>query len=153
MATEMVQVGCRTPNGYVLEVGFTTNDEGKGGAPFAMYRKGRDYKAVTLKGLNQRSIIRDPSGKPFAMAPSARGREAYINTIPRDFWERWKKENAEQWVMTSGQIFEIPKGDGSQAKAVALDAAAKGPNIFEPIDPSVIMKIEDNSISKVVKDE
>ena len=146
----MVQVGCRLPNGYVLEVGFTVNDEGKGGAPFAMYRKGRDYKAITLKGLNQRSLIRGPDNKPIAVAPAAIGREPFINTIPKDFWERWKKENAEQWVMTAGQIFEIPKGDGSQAKAAALEATAKGANVFEPIDQGKVMKLENNEIMRRV---
>lgn len=147
---EMVQVGCRLPNGYVLEVGFTVNDEGKGGAPFAMYRKGKDYKAVTLRGLNQRSIIRGPDNKPIALSPAQINREPYINTIPKDFWERWKKDNAEQWVLTSGQIFEIPKGDGTQLKAATLDAKSKGPNIFEPISQTETMKIENNEILRRV---
>ena len=151
MAEEMIQIGCRLPNGIVLEVGFTVNDEGKGGAPFAMYRKGRDYKAVTLKGLNQRSLIRDPqTNKPFAVSPAQIDREPFINTIPKAFWDRWIKDNAEQWVVTSGQIFVIPRGDGTQAKAASLDAKSKGPNIFEPIDQGAKMKIENNEIFKRV---
>lgn len=148
MSTEMVQVGCRLPNGYTLEVGFSVNNEGKGGAPFAMLRKQRDYKAFTLKGLNQRSIIRGPDDKPIAYSPAQIGREPYINVVPKDFWERWKKENAEQWVLTAGQVFEVPKGDSTTIKAVALDAKAKSPNVFEPIEKDIVMKIEDQSISK-----
>lgn len=153
MSTEMIQIGCRLPNGYVLEVGFTVANEGKGGAPFAMYRKGRDYKSVTLKGLNQRSLIRDVKGKPIAVSPAQIGRDPFINTIPKDFWDRWIKDNAEQWVVTSGQIFVIPKGDGTQAKAATLDANSKGENIFEPIDQGATMKIEANNITKFDKDE
>lgn len=153
MSTEMVQVGCRLPNGYTLEVGFTVNDEGKGGAPFAMYRKSREYKAVTLKGLNQRSIIRGLDNKPIAMSPAQIGREPFINTIPKDFWECWKKNNAEQWVLTSGQVFEIPKGnDATTVKAVSLDAKAKSPNVFEPINQDMVMKLEDHSVSKRTDD-
>lgn len=148
MSTEMVQVGCRLPNGYVLEVGFTVNNEGKGGAPFAMFRKGRDYRAVTLKGLNQRSIIRDVENKPIAISPAQIGREPMINAIPKDFWDRWLKDNAEQWVVTSGQIFAIPKGDSTTAKAAVLDAKSKSPNVFEPLDQDAVMKIEDHGISK-----
>lgn len=146
--TEMVQVGCRLPNGYVLEVGFTVSQEGKGGAPFAMYRKGRDYKAFTLKGLNQQSIIRGPDRKPIALSPAQIGREPFINTIPKDFWERWKKENAEQWALTAGQVFEIPKADPTTVKAVSLDAKAKSSAVFEPINQDEKMKIEDLSISR-----
>ena len=147
---EMVQVGCRLPNGYVLEVGFTVNDKGTGGAPFAMYRKGKDYKAITLRGLNQRTIIRGPDNKPLALAPAQIDREPYINTIPKDFWERWKKENAEQWALTSGQIFEIPRGDGTQLKAVTLDAKSKSANIFEPISQTAVTKIENHEILRRV---
>lgn len=152
MSTEMVQVGCRLPNGMVLEVGFTVNDEGKGGAPFAMYRKGRDYKAVTLRGLNQRSLIRDAKNKPITVAPAQIDREPLINSIPKDFWDRWKKENSEQWALTSGQIFEVPKGDGTAVKAVTIDARAKSPNIFEPMSQGVAMKFEDHSIAKRTDD-
>lgn len=148
MSTEMVQVGCRVPNGFVLEVGFTVSDKGEGGAPFAMYRKSPGYKAITLKGLNQRSIIRGPDNKPIALSPAQIGREPFINTIPKDFWERWKKENADQWVLTAGQVFEIPKGnDMTSVKAVSLDAKAKSPNIFEPISRESAMKLEDFTIS------
>lgn len=156
MSTEMIQVGCRLPNGYVLEVGFTVNSEGKGrgGAPFAMYRKDKSYRTVTLKGLNQRSLIRDPAtNKPFAVAPAQIDREPFINTIPKDLWDRWIKDNAEQWVVVTGQIFVIPRGDGTALKAVTLDARSKGPNIFEPIDQSAAMKIEANNITKFDKDE
>ncbi len=149
MAEEMVQIGCRLPNGYVLEVGFKVNDEGKGGAPFAMFRKGKDYRTLTLKGLNQRSIIRGPDGKPLAMAPAASNREPFINQVPKDFWDRWIKDNAEQWAVTSGQVFVVPR-DATSAKAVALDAKAKSPNIFEPIDQGATMKLENNEIMRRV---
>ena len=153
MSTEFVQVGCRLPNGYVIEVGFTVNNEGKGGAPFAMYRKGKDYKSFTLKGCNQRSIIRDAQGKPMAMAPAQVGREHVVNNVPKDIWDRWIKDNSEQWVVTAGQIFVIPKGDPSTGKAVALEAKAKSPELFAPIAQDSVMKLEDNTIRKLEKDE
>jgi hypothetical protein len=149
MSTETVSIGCRLPNGYRLEVGFSVNDPGKGGAPFALYRKHEDYQVFVLKGLNQRSLLRDAQGKPFATAPAQIGREPFINQgVPKDFWDRWVKENPRSWALKTGQIFLVPKTDTSTTKAVVLDAKAKSPEVFAPLDPGVTMKIEANEISK-----
>jgi hypothetical protein len=160
MAEEMVAIGCRLPNGYKLEVGFSVSQEGRGGAPFAMFSKNADYQRCVLKGANQHSLIRDETGKPFAVKPSQINRPAVINQIPKAFWERWMKEHSDKtgkptaWVVTSGQIFVVPpRADSATIKAVSIDAQAKGGNIFEPINPNEIMKIEDHTISRVPKEE
>lgn len=149
---EFVQVGCRLPNGYVLEVGFTVSQQGKNGAPFAQYRKQKNYASFTLRGCNQRSIIRGPDGKPMAMAPSQIGREPVINNVPKELWDRWISENSEQWVVTAGQIFVLPK-DPTGQKAATLDAKGKSPELFAPIDQNAVMKIEDNKIMRRMEDE
>lgn len=152
MSTDTVSVACRLPNGYVLEVGFSVNvPAAGGGASFAMYRKNKDYQTYTLKGCNQHSLIRDPRGNVLMQLPSAAGREPFINHgIPKDFFDRWCKENAENWALTSGQIFVVPKP--ADTKAVTADAAAKSPAIFEPLDPSVPMKLAENEISQRTDD-
>ena len=141
--SETVSIGCRLPNGYRLEVGFSVNDPGKGGAPFALYRKHDDYAAFTLKGTNQRSILRGPDGKPIGTAPSAIGREPLINhNVPKDLWDRWVAANPKAWALKTGQIFLVPKTDSSTVKAVTLDAKAKSPAILEPLNPKDKMKID-----------
>jgi hypothetical protein len=152
---EFVSVGCRLPNGLRLEVGFKAGGHGgNGGAPFAMLVKNEDYASHLLRGTNQHLIVRDVSRKPVAVLPNALGREPYINhDVPKAFWERWCKENAKSWHLTSGQIFLVPKNDANSAKAIALDAAAKSSNIFEPLDPSKKMKVGNDLIMKREEEE
>lgn len=150
---EMVSVGCRLPNGLKLEVGFKVNERGDRGAPFAMVRKLDNYDSCVLRGTNQRLIVRGPDRKAVAVLPNARNREAYINQVPKDLWERWKKENAKSWHLSSGQVYEVPKNDASTVKAASLDAGAKSKNIFEPIDPAEKMKLENNVLTQLEKEE
>jgi hypothetical protein len=151
---EVVAIGCRLPNGLKLEVGFKVNERGDRGAPFAMVRKLDSYDSFVLRGTNQRLIVRDASRKPVAVLPNARNREAVINpNVPKDLWERWKKDNAKSWHLTSGQIFEVPKNDATTVKAVSLDAGAKSKAIFEPVDPAAKMKLENNVLTQLEKDE
>ncbi len=151
---ETVSIGCRLPNGLRLEVGFSVNDAGKGGAPFALYRKHETYQAHTLKGTNQQLIVRDPRGKALAMLPNQMNREPVINHgVPKDLWDQWCKDNPKSWHLKSGQIFLVPKPDSSTVKAVSLDAKAKSAPVFEPIDPSKTMKLEDHSVSRREDDD
>jgi len=149
MSSETVSIGCRLPNGITLEVGYTVSHNRQGGAPFARYQKNKDYATFTLKGTNQHLIIRGPDGRPFATAPARRGREPYINlNVPKDLWDRWCKEHQDSPLLTGGQLFVVPKLD--DAKAAGLDAQAKAPALFEPMDPGTSMKIEDNTIARRV---
>lgn len=152
---ETVSVGCRLPNGYVLEVGFSVNQPARGGgAPFAMYTKHEDYATFTLRGTNQHLIIRDASRKPIGTLPNQANREPYINeNVPKALWDRWVKENPKNWALKSGQIFLIPSKDAATAKAAGLDAKAKSKNILEPVDPTATMKIENHAITRRSDDE
>lgn len=150
---EMVSVGCRLPNGLKLEVGFKVNERGERGAPFAMVRKLDNYDSFVLRGTNQRLIVRDASRKPVAVLPNTRNREAFINQVPKDLWDRWAKDNAKSWHLTSGQIFVVPKNDASTVKAAGIDAGAKSKPIFEAIDPAEKMKLENNVLTQLEKEE
>lgn len=146
---ETVSIGCRLPNGLKLEVGFSVSQKGNGGAPFAMVTKHENYDSFVLKGTNQHLIVRDQTRKPVAVLPNQRNREPYINlNVPKDLWDRWKKENAKSWHLTSGQVFEVPKNDRDTVKAATIDAAAKSSPIFEPLDPSQKMQLENVAIAK-----
>ena len=146
---EVVSVGCRLPNGLKLEVGFSVSDKGSGGAPFAMVRKLDNYATFTLRGTNQHLIVRDQTRKAVAVLPNQRNREPFINpNVPKDVWERWVKENPKSWHLMSGQVFLVPKNDASTVKAVALDAAGKSKPLFDPLDPSEKMQLENTAITK-----
>lgn len=154
MSTDTVSIGCRLPNGLTLEVGFTVNVRGAGGAPYARFQKHADYQAVTLKGTNQHLILRDAQGKPLVTLANARDKEPFVNHgISKDFWERWCKENAHNWALRSGQIFAVPKPDAATVKAVAADAKAQSAAILEPLDTSVPFKAEGNALEKRKDDE
>lgn len=148
--SEVVSVGCRLPNGYVLEVGFKVSHRGRGGAPFAMYVKGEDYAKFTLRGTNQHLIIRDvATRKPIGTLPNAMNREPYINdNVPKALWERWVKDNAKNWALKSGQIFLVPKNDADTVRAAGMDAKAKSPAILEPLSQTATMKLENHEISR-----
>lgn len=149
MAEEMVSIGCRLPNGIRLEVGFSAAQKGAGGAPFAMVVKHDNYRQVLVKGTNQHLIVRDQTRKPIAVLPNQANREPYINQVPKAFWEEWVKNNPKSWLITSGSLFVVPKATNpSEVKAAALDAAAKSKPVFEPMDPSKKMQLEDVTIVK-----
>jgi hypothetical protein len=148
MSNEFINVGRRLPSGITLEVGYVTTAQGSGGAPFVRYRTLADYTAVTLKGTSQHLLVRDPgTRKVLTTLPGCRNAEPYINQVPKDFWDRWCKEHPGSWLVTSGQLFVIPKPDAATVKAVTTDAKAKSPEIFQPLDSKVPFKIEDHSIS------
>jgi hypothetical protein len=156
---ETVSVGCRLPNGIRLEVGFSVSERGNGGAPFAMVRKSENYKSFLIKGTNQHLIVRDQTRKPIAVLPNQANREPYVNSVPKDFWDRWVKDNSDKngkptsWHLTSGNLFVIPKDDASTLKAAVVDAKATSAPIFEPLDPSKTMKLENNAISRREEEE
>jgi len=148
MAGETVSIGCRLPNGIRLEVGVKASHVGNGGAPFAMVVKGDDYEQVLLRGTNQHLIVRDQRRAPVAVLPNQREREPYINhNISKAFWDRWCKENAKSWHLTSGQLFVV-KNNPSEIKAAAIDAAAKSKPLFQALDPKEVMKLENVEIAK-----
>lgn len=147
---ETVSIGCRLPNGLVLEVGFSVNQAGRGGAPFAMYSKNENYQSFTLKGTNQHLIIREPNTrKPIGTLPNQANREPFINpNVPKELWDAWVKANPKNWALRTGQIFLIPSRDEATAKAATLDAKAKSAPILDPVDPTATMKIENHAITR-----
>jgi hypothetical protein len=143
---DTVTVGCRLPQGYTLEVGLVPPVV-KDGRLVARHKQKPDYAICRLKGTNQHSLqqrILTPSSPPPAMA----NLEPWMNAVPADFWERWKKEYSTTWAALNrqGALFEV-KGppNGNEAKAATLDAMAK-PDAFAPMNP-----VGDIRASKVIK--
>lgn len=151
---ETVCIGCRLPNGLKLEVGFTVNNKGTGGAPFAMVVKSDAYRTFTLKGTNQHMLIRNGENKIVAQTPRHLNAEAYINrNVPKALWDRWVQENPKSYHLRTKQIFVAPKVDPATIRAASLDAAAVSSNLIEPIDKSKTMKIGDAEMSARVDED
>jgi hypothetical protein len=147
---EMVNVGCRLPNGVTLEIGYTASVKGQGrGAPFARYSKNPDYQSFTIKGANQHLLVRDPSTRKIVTTlPARRTSQPFINQVPKEFWDRWNKEHPASWYLASGQLYVIPKTDAETVEAVTIDAQAKSDPIFRPLDPMQVVDLDGAKIEK-----
>lgn len=154
MSTETVTIGCRLPAGISLEVGLqTTVDGGPFNRPIAQIKQLKNYKKVTLRGTHEHTRETRNMG---IQVPSMLNPKPYINrNISKDFWEEWKKDHPDSYLLKQGLIFEIKNGvDAANSKAAAIDAMAQ-PAILQPWDPSKKMKIGPNgeTIESLVKDE
>jgi hypothetical protein len=148
MANETIKIGCRLPNGYVLEVGLQTTVRGgpKDGL-ISLVKKRSDYQRKVLHGThahNAKLLLRG------IRLPSELNPEPYINTVSKDLWERWRKEHADAAVVKTGQLFEI--ADPKDVKAVILDVMAS-PAPLAPMDPTKIFKNDDNKVETADFDE
>jgi hypothetical protein len=151
---ETVCVGCRLPNGLKLEVGFSVNNKGVGGAPFAMVVKSDSYRSFTLKGTNQHMLIRNAENKVVAQTPRHLNAEPYINrNVPKGVWDRWVQENPKSYHLRTKQIFLVSKVDPTTIRAASLDASAVTSNLIEPIDKSKKVKIGDAEMSARVDED
>lgn len=154
MSTEFVTVGCRLPAGLTIEVGYTASVKAQGrGAPFARYTKGTDYASFTLKGTNAALLVRDPSTRKIVTTlPARRNAQPYINQVPKEIWDRWCKEHPNSWYLTTGQLFVVAKNDPVEIEATAVDATQKQAPIFQPMDPSAVVDLDNVRIEKRTDD-
>ena len=103
MAGAIVLIGCKAPNGLVLNLDRyeTTNDNRpprriSGGQP------------VTLKGWSV----------PFGVADTTSGGYA-LTEVPADFWEAWLKANADSSLLADKVILPPHRDASAQANAHA----------------------------------
>lgn len=137
---ETVTIGCRLPNGYVLEVGLlTTTRVGNGTIPQLI--RTEDYRRFTIRGTREHN--RELAKRGF-LPPAQLGAEPYLNhNVPKDLWEQWKKEHKGAWAVTSDNLFEVKDGkDTANAAAAVLDMG-QAPRVLEPFDISKKFKTGD----------
>lgn len=138
---QSIQIGCRLPNGYVLEVGLRTTVRGgpKDGLVSLVSRQ-EDYHRITLHGTHAHNaaLLRRGIRLPAELNPPP-----FINTVPLAFWERWKKEHARAAILKAGDLFEIR--DEKDKAAIILDAQA-APSPLAPMDPSKKFKSDGNKV-------
>jgi hypothetical protein len=144
MSTEMIRIGCRIPNGIKLEVGYTaTFMNPLNNRPVARYERQANYKALHIAGtrLHTREMRRQGIAVPAMPNP-----KPAFTEVPKDFWDAWKAAHVGSTLISSGMLFEA-KGDKNNAQAAAVDAMAKSPGVFEPMDPKKTVKVGDAEVT------
>lgn len=157
MATgEVVTIGCRLPNGYMLEVGLkvteTVSLPGGGTGTVARVLKTEQYARFKLKGTNESSKQAFRLSHGEFMPPSKlRPPPEFTRNVPKDFWEQWKKEHPKNGALKRNEIFEVKAGQSNE-QAATLDAmSTKG--VLEPLEKGAIMKFGDATIQKYEADK
>lgn len=108
MANETVIVGCKLPNGLVLEVGD---------------------KRVNLRGS---AHYLQPNPKRKFKNPEVLFADS-ITLVDKAFWDAWVKRVGAQFApIKSGAIYASPNKDDATARAMETEKIVTG---LEPIDP------------------
>lgn len=105
-----VLIGCRLPNGLILQKYSTDRKVGSVGV----------QASVKLRGLNESKIVG----------------ATYVTTeVDAEFWELFKRTNPNYAPMKSGAIFEASSTAQAEAKGKEL---SKKPTGLEPIKPDTM---------------
>lgn len=131
---ETVTIGCRLPNGYVLEVGLETTVRTASGGLATQIRRTPAYARFVLEGTHGHTKAARLQG---ILLPSVLAPEPFINrNVPKALWDQWKKDHPNASVLKAGYIFEVKDDNAASIKAATIDASAKAPQPLAPIDPS-----------------
>ena len=126
--TATVVIGCKLPNGLILEMG-KVNDE--------------NYQRVILNGSNARRVL-----GPDAVVIAGYG----LTTIAKDFWDAWRKKNSKLKFVRDGHVFEHTTEASARDHAKDMAGLRTG---LEPVDPlkPVLGRAPDGSEIKVEVDQ
>ncbi len=127
--SEIVIIGCKLPNGLILEVGLQTQEKDANGKTIACYRKTEAYESCTLEGWNAHTKEQRKAG--LVVPAGLNMSRPFLNRIPKTFWERWKKEHPRSWLLKNEILFEAAD-EASAAMRVA--EGAKTPDVLAPLD-------------------
>lgn len=141
-SAEVITLGCRLPNGYVLEVGLQTTVKIANGL-MPQLRRTPSYQRVRLGGTHDHTRGVRRQG---IQVPAMLNAEPFLTrNVPKALWDRWKSEHQGAWVLKSGNIFEVK--DVKDERSLILDSMAM-PAVFQPVDPSKAIKVGDSTIEK-----
>jgi hypothetical protein len=129
--TDTVTVGCKITNGLILRVHDMEEDFEPlfGGGQKRITKAVQVGDDVVLRGsaLN----LDELRGGRLPPYPHSGG-YALTHGVPRDFWERWKKEHADDFVVKNHLVFAADTTNRAYDEAREMSAVESG---FEGIDP------------------
>lgn len=115
LLADTVMVGCKSPNGLVLNLDQSVKTDDRGGSRII-----RGAQTVVLKGW----------AHPFNRPDPAVETGGYVLTqVPTEFWDKWFAVNAESTFIIDKII--LPPHRDARGQAVAHDAV---PRMFGPAD-------------------
>ena len=135
MAEEFVFVGCKAPNGLILNLDRYERPD----ASRLDVNRIEGDRTVTLAGwahqFNKPNLTEDSFG-------------ARLTRVPKNFWDEWFKTHAKSSLILDGTIIPPPSaGNRDNAIAVAREQEAR-PIMFAPVKPDARQ-----GVSALVKDE
>jgi hypothetical protein len=137
MAEEMVKIGCKLPQGMVLEVGYSVVARDKDGGKSISLQQHEDYKRIRIKGWTHVDGSKQAYHSGLLLPPntSLSNPQVAVTDVPAAFFARWKKEHAQMWkrLTGTGVMFEVAD-EASALSAVALAKTVKSG--FEAKDPA-----------------
>lgn len=129
----LISVGCKLPQGLIIEVGY---DLVPGGVS-----RGPNYKRIELAGANQHSTtvgqLRTPSPKDL--------RPGITNNVPEEIFDAWVAAHADSNIVKNGLVFKARNAGEATAKAADLTQKPTG---MEAVDPT-----KHPSIGKMTEDD
>jgi hypothetical protein len=132
MSKETVIIGCRLPNGLVLEVGYETVTESNG-KMVPLVVRGPNYQRIVLKGWNAHS---EAMRANEIQVPAAMDTRPYLNrNVDKAAWEEWKSKHPDSWLIERGILFEAKNEPDAQVKALDV---AKEKLILAPLDKEAL---------------
>lgn len=126
-ATGTVIVGCKIPNGIVLQLSTfeSTQEPVMGGGH-------RDVKIGRKVG--EKYVVKGPS-TPFGMVPRylVAGGYALTSGIPREFWDEWVKQNHDADIVRRQLVIAHSTMEDVERQCLDNEKLLTG---LEPIDPN-----------------
>ena len=128
MSEETVIIGCRLPNGLILEVGLQTTAV-VDGKQVAQVRRLDNYQKIVLKGWNAHS---EEMRRNEIQVPAGMNTKPFLNRgVSKAAWEEWKRAHPRSWLIKNGILFEAKSEADAQVKSLDV---AKEPLVLAPLN-------------------
>lgn len=124
-ASQYVLVGCKAPNGLILNLDRYERQRPDSNE----VRRINSEQRVTLLGWSHEFNKPDPTESTGGYR---------LNRVPADFWAEWSKINAKSPLIADGIILPPPSAGATQAASGHSKARehAEHPRMFDKLDPA-----------------
>ena len=133
MSEETVIIGCRLPNGLILEVGLYERVTDSNGRQATQIRKLANYQKIVLKGWNAHS---EEMRRNEIQVPAGMNTKPFLNRgVSKAAWEEWKKKHPDSWLIKNGILLEAKNEADAQVKSLDV---AKEPLVLAPLNKDAL---------------